>query len=418
MAYAIPADNWAKLLERIEKLTRRAKKLGRLVPTLTKVGEHDEVVDAKRGISRTFYDVELVSEPVAVAGWDFVATVELGDSEVGLVINRVPGVLDGVDIPAEYRKTTNYCSHCQKAVRRNNVYVLHNSQSGSWQQVGRNCLGQFLGGIDPEDVVRQMELVINIDALCTGAQGSDYFGLGGTSDYLDLQSTLVFTGFVIRQLGWLSRTKARELSEDGRSVRATADVIADAYFTMESYKSQEAKDVIRAFDAVSDADKATLEMQAEAAVEWIRSTSEDDRNDYLHNLYVCCSSSSFNRKHLGIVASLLVAHQNTMGRLEKLKAEAAGRKASEHFGEVGKRQTFQLLVKDIKFWSNNFGTTMAIFFEDANGNRAIWKSSREVDVEIGSTYEIAGKVKNHSDYKGMKQTELSHCKISGAIGGF
>src|SRR5574343_1650590 len=173
--YKIAEGNWEYLLKRIEKLTRRATRLGLKTPVLSKVSAHEEVVDAKRQISMVFYDVTIEAEPVCVAGWDFMATIELGDEEVGLIINRVPGMHPNLDIPHEYRQTTNYCDHCQKHVRRNSVYILRHQVNETFTQVGRNCLGQFSGGVDPENVVKQLDMLTQIISLAEGAGEPGFF---------------------------------------------------------------------------------------------------------------------------------------------------------------------------------------------------------------------------------------------------
>jgi hypothetical protein len=177
--YKIAEGNWEYLLKRIEKLTRRAKKLGLSTPVLTKIGEHEEIVDTKRKLSMVFYDITIESEPVCVAGWDFMATIELGDEEVGLIINRVPGMHPELDIPHEYRQTTNYCEHCHKNVRRNSVYILRHQESEAFTQVGRNCLGQFIGGVDPENIVKQLDMLTQIVDLTTGSADPGFFGFAG-----------------------------------------------------------------------------------------------------------------------------------------------------------------------------------------------------------------------------------------------
>jgi hypothetical protein len=411
--YAVPESNFAKLCERLDKLTRRARKLGKAVPVLTKVGEHTEVVDQKKVLLRNYYDVVIESEPVCVADYDFVAKIELGDSEVGLVISRCPGVLEGVDIPLEYRKTTNYCTHCKKNVHRNSVFIIRHRITGDWAQIGRQCLGLYLGGVDPEDVVKQMECLINFDALCAGAQDPSYFGFNNQCDRLDLENTLNFVGFAIKKLGWLSRSKSRELAEQEIYKNATADIVHSAYFTPKRDQSEVVKTLVSDYDEIDESEKQKLSEEVEKALVWIRSTDDEQNSDYLHNLFICCSGETFDRKHLGIVSSLLVAYNYTNGLIEKKKIEQA---TSNHIGTVGARDTFRLKVVNLVETQSQWGAKTGVMFVDEQGNKLVWWASKTVDVEVGTTYEVVGKVKKHTEYKGVNQTELSHCKVVGAIG--
>lgn len=415
--YEVPEGNWTELCKRLEKLTRRAVKIGKPVPILNQIGEVTKPVEGKKGLVRTYYQCTIEAEPVCINGFDFVGKIELGDSEIGLIIDKVPNMLPELDIPQEFRKTTNYCSHCQKSVRRNNVYILRNQITGEWSQVGKNCLSLYLGGVDPENIVKYMETLINFDSLVSGAQSSDFFGIGGGQDSLDLQTVLTFTNFVIQKNGWLSRTKVKELSDEGIYNKvATANIVEEAYFIIPPYQSDVVKSLIHDYDQLSENDKDQLSRKAESAIEWARNLKEEDLNDYLQNLKILCSKDSFNRKYLGYVCSVIITYENTTGRLERLKEQAESNKKLVHIGTVGARGSFQLMVKDIKYWPSSFGVITAIFFEDKDRNRILWKASSDPNLNVGSWYDVAAMVKEYSDYKGISQTLVTRAKINGEIG--
>lgn len=414
--YSIPQSNFEVLCQRLEKLTRWAKKIGKKVPQLVKIGEHSEIVDQKKGLSRTYYDVTIESEPVCVDNWDFIAKIELGDPEVGLVISRVPGVLEDIDIPLEYRKTTNYCTHCKKNVRRNSVFIVRHQITGEWAQIGRQCLSLYLGGTDPEDIVKYMEMLIDLDGICQGAGDPNFFGFGRDSQRLDLESTLNFVGFTIKNLGWLSRSKSRELAEQDIFKSATADIVQSVYFTPEKDQSQVVKTLVADYEQIDEVEKAKLQEETEKALLWIRSTDDENNSDYLHNLLVCCSGETFDRKHIGIVASLLIAHQNTLGRLEDLKNRQNQAVNLRHVGTVGKRETFDLTVKQLHSMQSQWGSKTGVFFEDKDSNRITWWAAGNPDVEIGSTYQVVASVKSHDSYQGIPQTTITRAKVAGAVG--
>jgi hypothetical protein len=410
--YNVPKGNWDELCRRLEKLTRRAKKLGKKTPVLNKIGEFNKVIDQKKGLVRTYYQCTIQSERVCVDDWDFLATIELGDTEIGLVVNRVPNMLSDIDIPQEFRKTTNYCSHCQKNVRRNNVYVVRHQKTHQWQQVGKNCLSDFIGGRDPEDIVKTMQMLIDFQSLCSGSQSDGFFGVSNYNYYLSLHSTLTFTNFVIQKKGWLSKTKANQLAMDGEYKTPTAGLINEAYFVIPKDQSRVVQQLIEDYDSLSTEDKEKLEVKVESAIEWARNIKEGDCNDYLNNLRILCSKDSFDRKHLGYVTSVLIAYDMANNKVVEKKEKPK----SIHVGTIGKKEKFEVKVTHILFWPNQWGGTYAFMMEDKDGNKLIWKSSKVVDMESGHWYTITGSVKAHNEYKGMGQTELSRCKILGQIG--
>ena len=48
--------------------------------------------------------------------------------------------------------------------------------------------------------------------------------------------------------------------------------------------------------------------------------------------------------------------------------------------------------------------------EDENGNTITWKSSNG-SLEVDNSYNLLGTIKDHIEYNGKKQTELTRCKI-------
>ena len=410
IVYNIPESNYELLLAKIEKMSRRANKLGRSVPVVSVVGQHAEVVNEKKGITRNIIEVTINAEPIKVDGWEFIASIDVSDDpEIGRVIRRVPGAMKDVDLPHEYRNATGVCEHCNKNRRRNGVYILYNAKLNEWKQVGRNCLADFLGGCDPEEYIKYMQFFINLDDLCSGSQNSDYFGVGGADYRLDIRSVLTFTNFVIDKFGWLSRSKSRELSEEGVYKMATSGYVKDFYTISPAYRSPTISNLARDFDNLSAEELIKFNIGVDEAIDWIRSTDDELNNDYLHNLYVCCYGDTIDKKHIGLVCSLVIAYKSAMGLLEKRERMIA---KSNHVGVVGDKIELQLKVVDKKLWQNNYGGVDAIFFEDESGNKLIWKATNSPRIDIDSTYNVKGTIKKHSDYKGLLQTELTRCKFS------
>lgn len=102
--------------------------------------------------------------------------------------------------------------------------------------------------------------------------------------------------------------------------------------------------------------------------------------------------------------------------------------ASEYLGEVGKKLTIAATLKKSFSFENTFGyqttTTYIHNFEDAEGNVIIWKTTNSLieytcpedkpghyEAHPFTTGVLAGTVKEHSEYKGIKQTVLTRCKV-------
>lgn len=98
---------------------------------------------------------------------------------------------------------------------------------------------------------------------------------------------------------------------------------------------------------------------------------------------------------------------------------------SRHIGEIGKRITAEVTIRNIYEYQTTFGWQTQDHYiytmEDADGNILVWKTTKfmgfwDYEKQIGFAYkrgdkiEITGTVKAHSEYKDTPQTEIQRCK--------
>lgn len=94
------------------------------------------------------------------------------------------------------------------------------------------------------------------------------------------------------------------------------------------------------------------------------------------------------------------------------KWEAANAPATEWYGNLKDKVQLNVKLTRRGSFDTQFGTTMVYTFEDADGHQLIWKTSNWLEQEVGDSLTIKGTVKAHSEYKGIKQTELTRCKVA------
>lgn len=83
---------------------------------------------------------------------------------------------------------------------------------------------------------------------------------------------------------------------------------------------------------------------------------------------------------------------------------------SEHVGEIGERfHNLPVLVKFIRGFDSDFGYKYVYTFEDDYGNLFSWFTTVQLAAAAGSRGMLSGTVKNHTEYKGAKTTQLSRC---------
>ena len=83
---------------------------------------------------------------------------------------------------------------------------------------------------------------------------------------------------------------------------------------------------------------------------------------------------------------------------------------SEYVGEIGGIVATEMTLKRVYSFDSRFGTTYINNFEDEDGNVFVWKTGSWSGEERKS-YNIIGTVKEHSEYRGTKQTILTRCKV-------
>ena len=170
-------------------------------------------------------------------------------------------------------------------------------------------------------------------------------------------------------------------------------------------------------DDVRKGEESVLEKHetiAEKAIEWCKTLNDDEiKSPYLLNLRELCRDDFCTSRHWGMLVSLVPTYKR---EIEKRKA-AKKTVQSEYVSEVGTRTTFDVkLLADITF--EDFSCyardiiTKHVVKMDCGGNVLVWITEKHPHKEIGDTFKITGTVKEHSEYKGVKQTVLTRCKIA------
>lgn len=84
---------------------------------------------------------------------------------------------------------------------------------------------------------------------------------------------------------------------------------------------------------------------------------------------------------------------------------------SEYIGEIKDRiRDLKVTLTAVRSFDGFYGTTFIYTFVH-NEDVLVWMTSSCKDVEVGDEFLLTGTVKEHSTYKGVKQTKMSRCII-------
>lgn len=406
----VAAHVFPYLKQRIEKLNKRARKLR--VPEvkleildkfIKEVPNRNEMLDLPpRQIE--FYKVKVHGETPKVAGYKFIATIE--HQEGGNIIRMVPGEEGGENIKDFYESKPHYCDHCKKVRRRIDTFIVKEEKTGKLRQIGRNCLSDFLGGVDPKAVLWYFnELNDFFKSVKASEEEAGRRGVRG-DEFMDLEKLLIAAAAFIQSFGYVSSKKAAE----GDSTSTSSNV---RMFMFDRHLLRQ-KDISplqrRMLETISN---PTPEHKQYAAtvLQWFKSLPEQQKqsNEFMHNLSVIVNSGKVNRRNVGYAVAIFPVYARAMDLVKK--AEAQPQRSNEWIGKVGEKiPPTKVKVVRTRMISGPFGTTQIVSMEDVKGNVFVWFNNSANNMKEGEEPTIVGTIKKHDEFNGRKQTHLTRVK--------
>lgn len=382
--YRIPSCNIDTLKEKIEKLNRKAVRLN--VAPITMIVTEDPEREAITGENvfgervivgyRTYYLVDLPdATAVSLSGYTLIGIIDHTAGEG----NIITSLIDGIDL-SEYRESDALCQHCNMVRRRNQTYIVFFDNVRS--QVGSSCLQDFIGN-DAAQLAARAQIIREVRFACADSE----FDPGIHSHVSEnLEEYLTMVAACIRELGRISRGDIHEGRVQGQ---ATADTALE--------KLSEKNPKYQVIPIAQDSEVAR------ATITWITDVlaakDAEKRSDYEHNLVVISTDGVVSHKHIGIAASAIIAHKRYM-------ADQVKREASNFVGTIGERNVFTLTVVTSFSWESDYGVCFRYIMNDGNGNVFTWKTGN-YSYEDGKTYTVKATIKDHTEYHGVKQTEIT-----------
>ena len=401
--YKIPAVNFPRLEAEVAKMNRKAERLETAPVKLETHGQ--EVHTLEDGLlgseyTETYFLCTIEGDAPQLEGYILVAEIRPVEDDDENVIREVPGQR----CPKQFRTTAMDCDHCQKKARRKSIFIVKN-EFGEFVRVGRTCLQDYLGGTNPESLIKRAEYMMDFERLAKDASDPEWGKQAITKSAplaVPINRFVIACAVIIRKLGWVSKTQAWEQG----GARSTASIAWDICVNhhLPAVREMVEKEELKASGKES--------LEAAQAIEWAEGIDpENAKNTYLHDLGVCCRQAYVTWDRAGYVGSLINAYRRHLSDLEAEK-NAAIESSSEYQGKVGERADFSLCVSEIKPLPQDFGNPRnLIVFQDDTGNVFTWFTGPVPDwAEIGSTHGVTAKVKNHRDFQGVKQTVLSHVR--------
>ena len=418
--YMIPEENVENLEKKFNAAARKIRKINpALEPTMTK-SNHTIVLVRKielrpcdcrseSTVKKVPYEarrVELkIPDEVVFAenNWAFGGSVEPSGVDGKNFVNvNLSGKDLGFVVPTRYFSSNPCtCDYCKTNRQRNKTYLVVNRETGEWKQLGKECLKLFVTGIDV-DAIATFESFIK-EAEDAANPGDEFFYNKGFK-FVKVADALTLAYAVYRERGYLATRDSVGNSNDLCNKNIVQRKLAQQY----GYNS----DFLNITNSTRDKiDAITFKADINAATDAIGDVEQLPDDQYYNNLKVIVANEYIPLNKLGLLVSIPKAIERY--KEEKKRQEERERIAAEsnYLGSVGEKISMNFVSgREVACCETQFGLLHIYEFKDANGNTVVWKSSSSKDVPESGV--VAGTVKAHEEYNGIKQTVILRAKIT------
>lgn len=365
-----------------------------------RIGEEFKKVKTREGreIIQRYIIVE-ASGTAIINDWRFIAVIDHTNN--GNIIRQYDNT---IEVPSKFRTCEPVCEHCNTVRNRRDTFVIYNDKTDEWKQVGRSCLQDFTNGRNAEWVAM---FASYFDELAKEDKSEAIYDKSSYK-YYPAADILMYGYECVKHFGWSSASNS-----DSTAYRADLfHSYIELKLRVDEYAQQFIEDTISKYGF-----KAITDDNAKAVDEMIKWVIEQDSTDstYMHNLQVICKSRYCKCKDFPILISLIATYNRHKAEeaASRKRAEAhnIAVKRSKHIGKVKEWLEFKVSQAYlVTTWDTMYGTSAMYKFIDTDGNELIWITSNYL--ELDNIESIKCKVKEHSEYNGVKQTVINYCKAT------
>lgn len=397
MQYKIYEEFYNDVEKKLNRIGKKCAKHGNPF-TFNVIGEEiKEVIDeyTKRKTYYKFIVIE-VEGTAKIDNYECVAILE--NHMHGNVIRRIN---NEIEIPERFMHTDNICEHCNSKRQRNELYIIHNTETGEFKQVGSSCLMLYTNGLNAEYVASYIDGITELEEF------DGFIGNGGKW-YISNDEVIGYAVEIISKMGYFnsnSNCPTKNLVLDMIDSLKLEDRIENINKTLKN------KNFIVRFD-LNDFLKDDTDVIVKEIIKYYLNL--ESNSEFINNVQVILKDKYVSWNNLGFLCYLPEGYFKHIEKEIKQAEQKNINEKSEYFGEIGKR------YKDINIdkidivtsYDTMYGTTYIYKIILETGNILIWKSSNwHCEKELETAESITFTVKNHSEYRGTKQTDVTRCKL-------
>lgn len=370
---------WSDAEKELKKLAKKSDKYGNEKISWIITEEFNKVKTVNNGEAKIkfkipFLRIKFSGLTPKVEGWEFLARFEFLSSGVLRYVSSE----HELDYRFSAGKETSHCEHCNSNRWRNDIFVVRNMEDGKQMQVGRSCLKAFVGKASINQILRKYEFTKKLSDGFTGwsmdpMHSTEYF--------------IVLIHNFIRTEGWRSKD-------------------ADTSTAWEVLKVMTEHEERKRFLDITEADVN----EARKTIEWVK--TEPNNSDWINNLKVLYNSEIIDDiyRRRNMIASGVTARLKSEERLEAAKTRFDVEKQSAHIGTIKEKRTFITTLKKVHTFEGEWGLTFINIMNDEDNNIIVYKGGKKL-AEEGDKIVLTATIKDHTEYKEIKQTIIQRPKI-------
>lgn len=397
--YKILEANMDRLTKKLDTIRNKCKKYGcdfyfNVVDTCYQDVQLEDgsTITAK-------YDIVEAEGTAVINNWKFVGAIE-HHAESNIIRNSTDLV-----IPTRYYNAPCVCEHCNTIRTRRDTYLVYNEETKEFKQVGHTCLQDFTSGMSAEMVAQYIALfdvLIQGDAPVPGCHVESYY---------ELKDVLCYALELCKHFGYIKYDP-----EDERRNPTTKEMTVDCLDRFERGRKNKFNEYLEDvlppnFSAYSDENK----QKAEEIINYFKN-ADDSNSDYFHNLKVIASEECTSERNIGYSVSMVPTYRREVEKIEaaakREKAHNAEAEASQFVGNVGDKISINVASATCVYSSESmYGMQYLYKFVGTDNNVYMWSTSNWIE-DTDRVESVKGSVKNHEEFRGVKQTILTRCKVT------
>lgn len=319
---------------------------------------------------------------VGATGWGYVGRVERLREHQNVVSSVGEHSLD----LTKFNHCDIVCEHCGRDIRRHFTYIVHNTETGEFKQVGRNCLRDYTG-IDLEYVAYLASLEKTVNNYTGGYKFNN-------REYIKIDEIVKILSECCRMNGgkYIKEANYKHKYTTIQTATTLYNIIERGYeyheFVMEMAKK--------------------VDLNSEESCKILEKIRKYDGDNENLKVMINCSYVPF-----GFVSTIAEEVFKYYKDIDEPEEEIID---TEFYGNVGDK--FDLPVDDFEYvgdfttYVNDYVPVTTNIFKFYCGKHVLtWFTSKyfsKADVDVKS---IKGTIKAHNTFRGVNETVVTRCRV-------